>query len=156
MRLYFVTFAILAATLLWGADEVFTNEHQVANNGYDVVTYFYLQQGKPAVKGNPDISLKHEGVIYHFTTQDHRNKFMRNPKKFLPQYGGYCAYAVAVADKKVAVDPNAWFINNGKLYLNKDQAVQKLWLNNKEAYIQEANKNWPKIREASFQAGWFW
>src|SRR5439155_13771890 len=91
--------------------------------GYDPVAYF--TDGKP-MRGSGYHVTVHEGVTYAFTSEEHKKMFEANPRKYLPAYGGYCAYGVAVG-KKFVVDPEAWKIVDGKLYLNLDKDVQKKW-----------------------------
>ena len=112
-------------------------------NGYDPVAYF--TEGKP-VKGNGWNVTEHDGVIYMFANKKNRKKFEADPQMYLPAYGGYCAYGVAVG-KKFEIDPEAWKIESGKLYLNLDAEIQKKWLKDIPGYIQKANANWPDILE---------
>ncbi len=110
-------------------------------NGYDPVAYF--TEGKP-VKGNGWNVTEHDGVTYMFANKKNKKKFEADPQMYLPAYGGYCAYGVAVG-KKFEIDPEAWKIENGKLYLNLDAGIQKKWLKDVPGYIQKANVNWPEI-----------
>jgi hypothetical protein len=71
--------------------------------------------------------------------------FETNPEKYIPVYGGYCAYGVAV-DKKFITDPEVWRIENGKLYLNLDTDIQKKWLKDIPGYIKKADSNWMIIK----------
>ena len=94
----------------------------VAVKGYDPVAYFV--EGKP-VKGSGKFEHKWMGAKWHFSSAENRDSFAKNPEKYAPQYGGYCAYAVsqgAIAD----IDPTAWKIVNGKLYLNLNHAVARI------------------------------
>ena len=111
-------------------------------NGYDPVAYF--THGKP-VKGNGYHVADYEGVIYVFANKKNRKMFENNPEKYLPVYGGYCAYGVAVGKKFIA-DPEVWRIENGKLYLNLDTDIQKKWLKDIPGYIRKANSNWMVIK----------
>jgi hypothetical protein len=72
--------------------------------------------------------------------------FEAKPEKYMPAYGGYCAYGVAVG-KKFVVDPEAWKIVDGNLYLNLDRDIQKKWLKDVPGYIKKAEANWPKIKD---------
>jgi YHS domain-containing protein len=90
-------------------------------NGYDPVAYH--TEGKP-VKGNGWNVAEYEGVTYLFANKKNRKMFEADPEKYLPAYGGYCAYGVAIG-KKFAIDPEVWKIENGKLYLNLDTGIQK-------------------------------
>lgn len=66
-------------------------------------------------------------MIYVFANKKNRKMFEANPEKYIPAYGGYCAYGVAVGNKFIA-DPELWMIEDGKLYLNLDTDIQKKWL----------------------------
>ena len=112
-------------------------------NGYDPVAYF--TEGKP-VKGNGYHVTEHEGVTYMFANKKNRKMFEADPEMYLPEYGGYCAYGVAVG-KKFEIDPEIWKIENGKLYLNLDEGIQKKWNKDIPGYIQKANANWREIAE---------
>ncbi len=81
--------------------------------GYDVVAYF----NNTAIEGSKAYSTTIEGVKYKFSSQKNRDTFLINPKAYIPQYGGYCAYAVATNSKKVDIDPETFEIRDGKLYL---------------------------------------
>ena len=111
--------------------------------GYDVVAYF--TDGK-AVRGSGYHVTVYDGVTYAFASGDHKKAFEANPKKYLPAYGGYCAYGVAV-EKKFVVDPEAWKIVDGTLYLNLDKDIQRKWEKDIPGYIKRADANWPKIKD---------
>jgi YHS domain-containing protein len=115
----------------------------VAIDGYDPVAYF--TEGKP-VEGSSDFEYEWMGATWRFASAAHRDQFAAGPEKYAPQYGGYCAYAVsqgATAD----IDPDAWHIENAKLYLNLNKKVQSIWLQDIPGYIGKADANWPKIRD---------
>ncbi|MEZ5817550.1 MAG: YHS domain-containing (seleno)protein [Hyphomicrobiaceae bacterium] len=112
-----------------------------AVSGYDPVAYF--TENKP-VQGNPAISLEHGGARYLFANEANRAAFQQDPAKYAPQYGGYCAYAVAQGSTAHG-DPHAWSINNGKLYLNYNQSVRASWSKNIPGYVAKADANWPKL-----------
>jgi YHS domain-containing protein len=112
-------------------------------NGYDAVAYH--TEGKP-VKGNGWNVAEYEGVTYLFANKKNRKMFEANPEKYLPEYGGYCAYGVAIG-KKFAIDPEVWEIENGKLYLNLDTGIQKKWAKDIPGYIKKADANWMEIKE---------
>lgn len=112
-----------------------------AIHGYDPVAYF--TDGKP-VPGKEDFQLEWMGAKWRFATAEHRELFKNDSEKYAPQYGGYCAYAVSqghVAD----VDPNAWSIVGGKLYLNYSHDIQKTWQADVPGYVTKADKNWPGV-----------
>lgn len=81
--------------------------------GYDVVAYFQ----DIAVKGDSKFSTTVDGVKYRFATAENLEAFQQNPSAYLPQYGGFCAYAIANSGKKVGVNPKTFLVSEGKLYL---------------------------------------
>ena len=112
-----------------------------AIKGYDPVAYFVL--GKP-VKGDKAITLEWNGATWFFANDQHRMRFKQEPERYSPQYGGYCAWAVSQGDT-ADIDPEAWKIVDGKLYLNYDKKIQKKWEADIPGLIQKANENWPKL-----------
>jgi YHS domain-containing protein len=113
----------------------------VAIKGYDPVAYF--ESAKP-VEGNKQFELNWMNATWRFANAANRDKFKANPERYAPQYGGYCAYAVSLGST-ADIDPEAWTVVDGKLYLNKDKAIQKTWSQDIPGYIKSANENWPKI-----------
>ena len=91
----------------------FNLKNGVAIHGYDPVAY--LIQNK-AIEGKAEISYIVEGVCYHFATDANRKVFMKDPAKYEPQYGGWCAYAIGENHKKIDIDPETFKIINGKVY----------------------------------------
>jgi YHS domain-containing protein len=145
-----VTGAMLAVVTLAGTHAVaakppvFTGLVEgVAVGGYDPVAYF--TQGKP-VKGSEDFTLQHEGATWRFASAENRATFEADPAKYAPQYGGYCAYAVAKGSTAKA-EPDAWTIHDGKLYLNFDKSVQAIWEKDIPGYVKKADANWPDVLE---------
>ncbi|MEQ9230340.1 MAG: YHS domain-containing (seleno)protein [Cyclobacteriaceae bacterium] len=123
-------------------EKIYT-ESGLAINGYDPVAYFTESK---AVKGAKQFSNDWNGSTWLFASGDNLKAFKENPEKYAPQYGGYCAFGMS-SGYKAKIDPNAWTIHDGKLYLNYNSGVQKKWLTEKEAYIQKATANW----KAKFQ-----
>ena len=112
-----------------------------ALHGYDPVAYF--ADSKP-VEGLPEFELEWMGAKWRFASAEHRDLFKAQPEKYAPQYGGYCAFAVAKS-KLVDIDPAAWSIIDGKLYLNYDLDIQKQWKADAAGFIAKADKNWPTL-----------
>ena len=113
----------------------------VAIDGYDPVAYFTA--GRP-VEGSKEHSFEWEGATWRFASAENRGLFAKEPGKYAPQYGGYCAYAIAngyTAD----IDPDAWTIHEGKLYLNYDEKIEAKWRADKASFIAKADANWPKL-----------
>ncbi|MGV7227271.1 MAG: YHS domain-containing (seleno)protein [Nitrospirales bacterium] len=112
-------------------------------SGYDPVAYF--TKGKP-MKGSGYHVAEYQGVTYAFASKDHKEMFEDNPDKYVPAYGGYCAYGVAV-EKKFVSDPEAWKVVDGTLYLNLDKDIQNKWLQDVPGYIKKSEANWKKIKD---------
>jgi len=115
----------------------------VAVKGYDTVAYFSENK---AVKGNKKITYEWRGVTWLFSSEGNRQSFIATPENFAPQYGGYCAFAVA-QDKTASVDPTLFTIVDGKLYLNYNKSINKKWRENKESFIVDADKHWPGLSD---------
>ena len=113
----------------------------VAVEGYDPVAYF--TEGGP-VEGSRQFEHAWQGATWRFASAAHRDLFAADPAKYAPQYGGYCAYAVA-RGYTAEIDPEAWRIVDGKLYLNYDREVQKLWEADLAGHVRAADANWPKL-----------
>lgn len=115
----------------------------IAIGGYDAVAYF--SQNKP-VKGNAKYKTKYKGVVWHFSNAENLSKFKQNSKKYAPQYGGYCAWAVA-KNKTAKGDPLQWSIYEDKLYLNYDQRIKSKWSADKKNLVEKGDKNFPRVLE---------
>ena len=112
----------------------------VALQGYDVVAYYIDNK---AVKGTSEHQINYLGSQWHFSRAENAALFAANPKAYAPQYGGYCAYAMA-NDFVVETDPKAFSVLDNKLYLNYSMSVRETWLTDPKGYIQEADENWLK------------
>ena len=112
-----------------------------AIRGYDPVAYF--TEGKP-VEGKAEFTAEYEGATWRFASAANRDKFTADPAAFAPQYGGFCAYAVSQG-YTAKIEPDAWKIVDGKLYLNYDKRVQRIWEKDIPGYITDADKNWPQL-----------
>src|SRR5688572_20813892 len=121
----------------------------LAVDGYDVVAYF---ADSKAVEGKREIFSIHNGVRYRFSTIKNKQTFEKNPSQFLPQYGGWCAYAMGATGEKVDVDPETFKIKAGKLYLFYNRFFNNTltkWNTNEVVFESQANKNWRKITSKS-------
>jgi YHS domain-containing protein len=114
----------------------------VAIKGYDPVAYF--EEGRP-VEGSRAFQYEWMGAVWRFASAANRDAFAADPARFAPQYGGYCAYAVAQGTT-ADIDPEAWRIVEGKLYLNLSKDIKARWEQDVPGYIAKADANWPKIR----------
>lgn len=115
-----------------------------ALGGYDTVSYFTV--GKP-VKGSKDFQYKYKGADWYFSSEENLELFKKEPTKYAPQYGGYCAWAVGEKNKLYKGDAKHWKIINKKLYLNYNKSVNDNWLKDSANFIKKADANWPKILE---------
>ena len=109
--------------------------------GYDPVAYF--TEGRP-VPGRADISMEYDGAKYLFSSTANRDAFNADPEKYVPQYGGYCAFGVAMR-KKFDIDPSSWRIVDSKLYLNLNPSILEQWSADTKGYIKKSEKYWPQI-----------
>lgn len=110
-------------------------------NRYDPVAYFTERRPVP---GNPEIYGEYQGVKYAFSSESNRQLFLDDPEKYVPQYGGYCAYGLAHGSKS-DVDPEVWDIVDGKLYLMVSGGTMSIWEKRKKDYIELANRAWRSI-----------
>jgi YHS domain-containing protein len=145
----FLALAVLLIPGLALAGKPSANGNDVANDGYDVVAYFTQNA---AVRGSNTTSTSHGGVTYYFSSQKHLDMFRENPSSYLPQYDGYCAFAVAKHSAKVKADPKTFKLRDGKLLLffndfNEGQPVNTIvfWNGAEQALAASAKKNWKTL-----------
>lgn len=115
----------------------------IGAGGYDVVAYFTENS---AVRGEDIHEAKFAGSPWYFTSAENRDKFLANPDKYLPAYGGHCAYGVAKS-YLVRGDPTAWSIREGKLYFNYNKNIRNAWLADAANYIRSSENNWPQLNK---------
>jgi YHS domain-containing protein len=133
--LTFAAFAVLASA----GD--FYERDGVAIRGYDPVAYF---TDKKPVKGLPAHKSEFRGSTFHFASAANRDTFAADPGRYAPQYNGFCAFGVA-GGYKAAIDPAAFTLVDGKLYLNYNAGVQKQWRADIPGFVAKADKNWPQV-----------
>jgi len=140
--------AFLFATSLFAQDKMANNidNSNIALQGYSPVSYLDLGL---AQKGNKNYKSNYKEIVYYFTTAEQKATFDKNPEKYLPQYGGFCAFG-CYAGAKFRVDPNKFIVEDGKYYLylnNVELDAKQLWLaeNNHSKLKRTADKNWKKL-----------
>jgi enamine deaminase RidA (YjgF/YER057c/UK114 family) len=137
------------AGLFWAAISASAargDEPKLSISGYDSVAYF--TDGKP-VQGKAEIEYLWHKLRWRFTSDAHRELFVKDPERYAPQYDGYCAMGVSVGDAahKDTVDPEAWAIVDGKLYLTHNQYWLGIWKEHSEENIKQANANWQALAD---------
>lgn len=136
--------ALLLSSMSFAASvNIGTND--VAIQGYDPVAYFTKEM---AVEGSAKYTATHDGAIYRFSSAKNRDLFSSDADRYAPQFGGYCAMGV-VLNKKLDVDPQAFYIQEGKLYLNLNKDVQKKWLTDVPGHVKSADRIWAGIEDLS-------
>jgi len=132
--------------------EYFVTEDNIAVKGYDVVSYV---DDNKAVEGTKDNAVEHDGVIYYFATAENKESFTETPEKYLPEYGGWCAYGVGAVKQKFPVDPEVFKVVDGKLYLffngetpdGKQLNTIVPWNEDEANLIKQADTNWPTVKD---------
>ena len=122
------------------AGEINANSDSVAIRGYDPVAYFTFNE---AVPGSEEHAHTWLGATWLFANEEHRRAFTEEPTRFAPQYGGYCTLGVSFGRKVTDIDPEAWQIVDGKLYLNYSPDDQ----GSPEELIARADANWEKHKK---------
>ena len=131
---------LVSVSSLFGKDkDAVFNSKGNAIKGYDTVAYF--TEGK-AVKGSAKYQSKYHGFTWQFSSKKHKDLFDKDPKKYLPQYNGYCAYGIGEGGYLAPIDPTAFTVDNGKLYLNYNHSISKKWKKNKAGYIKKGDATW--------------
>lgn len=116
-------------------------EDTLAVSGFDVVSYF-TGDGVP-IEGARELTVRYQGYDYRFANEDNAKTFIEDPVKYVPAYGGYCAWAMGEKDALAAADPKVYKIVDGTLYLNYDENVQENWEEDIPGFIAKANANYP-------------
>lgn len=135
----------LISTLALAADPpIYSQDNKGAIKGADTVAYFGLEPGEPAVMGSDEFTYQWQGATWKFASAENRQTFIDNPEAYAPQYGGYCAFAVAHG-YTTSIRPDSWKIVDGKLYLNYSRISYLRWSLDMADKIREADANWPSV-----------
>lgn len=140
-RIVLLTLVLFSSTS-FAIDKIYTPwNNNLAIKGYDTVAYFTEQA---AVKGSKEFSYQWQDATWLFSSEKNKALFVASPHTFAPQFGGYCAYAVAT-NSIAGIDPTQFTIHEDKLYLNYNKKIQEKWLNNRDTFIEDAHNNWPNL-----------
>ena len=146
MKKVFFILLLFISTALFSQQIDYNEQKSFVANGYDVVAYF----SNSAVNGSSKYKSKYDGANYRFSSQKNLDAFKANPKKYVPQYGGWCAYAMADKAEKVTINPKTFEIRNGKLYLFYNayfNNTYERWLEEMPARLtKKADASWIKIK----------
>lgn len=148
MRTTITILLLVFTTSLFAQNNYFVKKGAVAK-GYDVVEYF----NKQAKQGSKKIATEYDGVKFYFSSKENLETFKKNPTKYIPQYGGFCAYAMGAKGEKVSINPETFEIRDGKLYLFYNSwgtNTLDLWTKEGAEQLKEkADQNWEKIIKKS-------
>lgn len=122
------------------ADSVFA-PGGIAIGGYDPVAYFVAGQPQP---GSAEHALKWRGVLWYFSSAENMTAFEMNPKGYAPQYGGYCAYALAQGEV-AGSDPRSFAIHEGRLYLTQSEGLRARWVKDIATHVAAGDANWRSL-----------
>ena len=140
--------ATLTVAPAWAYDEssassVNVDANGLALKGHDPVAYF---NASAPTLGKPQFTAEYQGATYRFASASNRDAFVASPARYAPAFGGFCAMGIAL-EKKLDVDPQAWRVVDGTLYLNVNKDVQKRWLDDVPGNLAAARKNWPRLKD---------
>ena len=119
------------------------DKNNVAVQGYDPVAFFTENK---AIKGKPEFKSVYEGATYLFASGENKKRFEKEPNKYRPAFGGYCAFGVS-RNKLVEIDPEAFQIVDGRLLLQYSKGVRNDFNKDVQSNLVKANENWPALVE---------
>jgi YHS domain-containing protein len=123
--------------------DINVGETPLAIHGYDPVAYFTMGEAR---RGSSEHRHEYQGATFHFVSAEHRDLFAAESEKYMPAYGGFCSFGVTQS-RKFDIDPLAWEIVNGKLYLQLDPGTRTVWMEDTQGNIATADTVWPEIRD---------
>ena len=145
MKKLFVALMLFSAlsAIATAKDLLNLDGHGVAIQGYDPVAFF--TDNRP-VKGNPQFQSEYRGAKYYFVTAEHKATFDKEPMKYEPQFGGYCAYGASIG-RKAPIKIEAWQIVDGRLLMQYDLDIKDKFNQDQPANLRKADQNWPGLVE---------
>jgi YHS domain-containing protein len=146
LRCFFISILFLINSFVFAQTQINNIDKQnLAIQGYDPVAYFINNK---AIKGNAAIKFTHDGILYYFASQNNNVLFQKNPNKYIPQYGGWCAYAMGATGDKVEINPETFKIVDDKLYLFYNAYFNNTlndWNKDEKNFKVKADNNWSNI-----------
>ena len=146
MKQFLLILFLSFSTVFYAQQTDYNTKKGAVASGYDVVAYFSNQ----VKKGSKKLSVKHDGASFRFSSEENLKLFKENPNKYIPQYGGYCAYAIAERNKKMYIDPEYYEIRDGKLYLFYNPWIGSALENWQEGDVakrqEKGDINWNKVK----------
>ncbi len=145
MRIFIFLTLLTVSTVLRADHTSNVDSDGVMLSGFDAVSYF---DSDAPVKGSQQYKVKIKDEVYLFASAANQEKFKANPEKYMPLYGGWCAYAVADSKSKVEVDPKSFVIQDGKLLLFYNGFwgdTKAKWNKEPDNFYKKANLNWPEV-----------
>lgn len=138
-----ILFTVIALTPVFAQTKSLLNldKEGVAIRGHDPVAFF---TEKKAVKGKPEVYATYKGALYYFASKENKNQFLKEPTKYEPEFGGYCAYGVSKG-KLVEIDPAAFQIVNERLLLQYSPKVRDDFNKDATGNLAKAKANWPEL-----------
>lgn len=147
MKKIILTLFVFASFILSSQNSNYNIEKGYIADGYDVVAYF----DNKAIKGKKDYKTTFDDIMFCFSSEENLTTFLKSPEKYIPQYGGYCAYAIGLKNEKVSINPKTFEIREDKLYLFYNAwgtNTLDLWLQENPQKIKElADKNWLTLKK---------
>ena len=140
----FFSLFILSGIAIADKPPIYSHKKKGAIKGVDVVAYYSLNPGDKAVKGSDMYTYNWNGATWKFANAENLERFKATPEAYVPQFGGYCAFAVA-HNFTTSPRPDSWKIINGKLYLNNNRGSFRKWNADPESKIAQAEQNWPAV-----------
>lgn len=144
MKSFIIIISLLFVSITGFSQSVNADDSKIALQGYSPVSYLDLGL---AQKGLKEFKSTYGGNAYYFTSNEQKKAFEKSPERYLPQYGGFCAFGVAVG-AKFRVDPNKFLVKDDKYFLflyDLEVDAQQLWLAGKHnELVAKANVNWSK------------
>ena len=146
MKQLVILFTLLVSTVFYGQEKDYNLKKGYIAEGYDVVSYF----DNKAEEGEKEFTTTYEGAKFKFVSQQHLETFKKNPKKYIPQYGGWCAYALGANNTKYDINPETFEIRGGKLYLFYNawgtNTLSKWTDEGAEELKEKADQNWSSYK----------